>query len=74
MFSMRGIETICGYGVECGGVYGADEWVGCKLTERHRDVCSYSSQLPGASLLTRLDSICCPEALSEQEQDEERSG
>ncbi len=28
MFSTRGIETICGYGVECGGVYGADEWVG----------------------------------------------
>jgi hypothetical protein len=28
MFSTHGIETICGYGVECGGVYGADEWVG----------------------------------------------
>jgi len=28
MFSTRGIETICGYGVECGGVHGADEWVG----------------------------------------------
>ena len=27
MFSERGIETICGYGVECGGVHGADEWV-----------------------------------------------
>ncbi|QBD74924.1 M20 family peptidase [Ktedonosporobacter rubrisoli] len=26
MFSMRGIETICGYGVRCGGVHGADEW------------------------------------------------
>lgn len=28
MFSERGIDTICGYGVECGGVHGADEWVG----------------------------------------------
>jgi succinyl-diaminopimelate desuccinylase len=27
MFSTRGIETICGYGVACGGVHGADEWV-----------------------------------------------
>ncbi len=27
MFSTRGIETICGYGVECGGVHGADEWI-----------------------------------------------
>lgn len=27
MFSMRGIETVCGYGVTCGGVHGADEWV-----------------------------------------------
>lgn len=27
MFSVRGIETICGYGVDCGGVHGADEWV-----------------------------------------------
>lgn len=27
MFSMRGIETICGYGVACGGVHSADEWI-----------------------------------------------
>lgn len=27
MFIMRGIPTICGYGVACGGVHGADEWV-----------------------------------------------
>jgi succinyl-diaminopimelate desuccinylase len=27
MFRTRGIETICGYGVECGGVHGADEWI-----------------------------------------------
>jgi len=27
MFSTRGIETICGYGVKCGGVHGADEWI-----------------------------------------------
>lgn len=26
MFSTRGIETICGYGVDCGGLHGADEW------------------------------------------------
>lgn len=27
MFITRGIPTICGYGVACGGVHGADEWV-----------------------------------------------
>ena len=27
MFLSRGIPTVCGYGVACGGVHGADEWV-----------------------------------------------
>ena len=27
MFTTRGIPTVCGYGVSCGGVHGADEWV-----------------------------------------------
>ncbi len=27
MFITRGIPTVCGYGVNCGGVHGADEWV-----------------------------------------------
>ena len=27
MFIKRGIPTVCGYGVACGGVHGADEWV-----------------------------------------------
>ncbi len=27
MFVTRGIPTVCGYGVACGGVHGADEWV-----------------------------------------------
>jgi succinyl-diaminopimelate desuccinylase len=27
MFISRGIPTVCGYGVACGGVHGADEWV-----------------------------------------------
>lgn len=26
MFITRGIPAICGYGVQCGGVHGADEW------------------------------------------------
>jgi len=26
MFLSRGIPTVCGYGVACGGVHGADEW------------------------------------------------
>jgi len=26
MFITRGIPTVCGYGVTCGGVHGADEW------------------------------------------------
>jgi succinyl-diaminopimelate desuccinylase len=27
MYIIRGIPAICGYGVKCGGVHGADEWV-----------------------------------------------
>lgn len=27
MFIKRGIPTVCGYGIACGGVHGADEWV-----------------------------------------------
>jgi len=27
MFVTRGIPSICGYGVACGGVHGADEWI-----------------------------------------------
>ncbi len=27
MFITRGIPAVCGYGVRCGGVHGADEWV-----------------------------------------------
>jgi succinyl-diaminopimelate desuccinylase len=27
MFITRGIPTVCGYGVACGGVHGANEWV-----------------------------------------------
>ena len=27
MFITRGIPTVCGYGVACGGVHGTDEWV-----------------------------------------------
>ena len=27
-FSTGGIEKNCGYGVECGGVHDADEWLG----------------------------------------------
>ena len=27
MFITRGIPAVCGYGVKCGGVHGADEWV-----------------------------------------------
>lgn len=38
MFSMRGIETICGYGVECGGVYGADEWAGLASLQRVTEI------------------------------------
>jgi succinyl-diaminopimelate desuccinylase len=38
MFSRRGIETICGYGVECGGVHGADEWVGLASLQRVTEI------------------------------------
>ena len=38
MFSRRGIETICGYGVECGGVHSADEWVGLASLKRVTEI------------------------------------
>ena len=38
MFSTRGIETICGYGVECGGVHGVDEWVGLASLQRVTEI------------------------------------
>lgn len=38
MFGTRGIETICGYGVECGGVHGADEWVGLASLQRVTEI------------------------------------
>lgn len=49
MFSRRGIETVCGYGVECGGVHGADEWVGLasllRVTEIYaRTILNYLGQ------------------------------
>ncbi len=40
MFSMCGIGTICGYGVECGGVYGADERVGLASLQRVTQMCA----------------------------------
>ncbi|HET8842212.1 MAG TPA: M20/M25/M40 family metallo-hydrolase [Ktedonobacteraceae bacterium] len=30
MFIQRGIPTVCGYGVKCGSVHGADEWTDLK--------------------------------------------
>jgi len=49
MFSTRGIETICGYGVECGGVHAPDDWVGLvslqRVTEIYaRTILSYLGQ------------------------------
>ena len=49
MFSTRSIEIICGYGVECGGVHGADEWVRLaslqRITEMYaRIILSYLGQ------------------------------
>ena len=38
MFSTRGIETICGYGVNCGGLHGADEWVDLESLRRVTEV------------------------------------
>ena len=34
MFITRGIPTVCGYGVACGGVHGADEWVDLESLRR----------------------------------------
>jgi acetylornithine deacetylase/succinyl-diaminopimelate desuccinylase-like protein len=49
MFSTRGIETVCGYGVDCGGVHGANEWIDLdslrKVTEIYaRTVLRYLGQ------------------------------
>ncbi len=34
MFLARGIPTVCGYGVTCGSVHGADEWVDLESLRR----------------------------------------
>ncbi len=49
MFITRGIPAICGYGVKCGGVHGADEWVDLeslrKVTEMYAlTILSYLGQ------------------------------
>jgi acetylornithine deacetylase/succinyl-diaminopimelate desuccinylase-like protein len=38
MFSTRGIETICGYGVTCGGVHSADEWIDLESLRRVTEI------------------------------------
>jgi succinyl-diaminopimelate desuccinylase len=50
MFITRGISTICGYGVTCGSVHGADEWVDLESLRRVTEiyactVLSYLSEL-----------------------------
>jgi succinyl-diaminopimelate desuccinylase len=42
MFSIRGIETICGYGVTCGGVHGADEWVDLDSLRKVTEIYAYT--------------------------------
>jgi acetylornithine deacetylase/succinyl-diaminopimelate desuccinylase-like protein len=38
MFRAQGIETICGYGVQCGGVHSADEWIDLESLQRVTEV------------------------------------
>ena len=38
MFITKGIPTVCGYGVTCGGVHGADEWVNIESLKRVTEI------------------------------------
>jgi succinyl-diaminopimelate desuccinylase len=42
MFIMRGIPTVCGYGVACGGVHGADEWISLESLRRITEVYAHT--------------------------------
>ena len=42
MFVQKGIPTVCGYGVACGGVHGADEWVDLESLRRVTEVYVYT--------------------------------
>ena len=42
MFLTRGIPTICGYGVKCGGVHGADEWADLESFQKITEVYAHT--------------------------------
>lgn len=42
MFITRGTPTVCGYGVTCGGVYGADEWVDLESLRKLMEVYAHT--------------------------------
>jgi succinyl-diaminopimelate desuccinylase len=42
MFITRGIPTVCGYGVACGGVHGADEWVDLQSLRKVTEVYAHT--------------------------------
>jgi succinyl-diaminopimelate desuccinylase len=42
MFMTRGIPTVCGYGVACGGVHGADEWVDLESLRKVTEVYAHT--------------------------------
>src|SRR6266487_639233 len=42
MFITRGIPTVCGYGVTCGGVHGADEWIDLKSLRRVTEIYAHT--------------------------------
>ena len=47
MFTSRGSPTVCGYGVSCGGVHGADECRPGQPAHHHRGLCAGHCRLPG---------------------------
>ena len=50
MFITRGIPAICGYGVKCAGVHGADEWVDLKSMQTITEIYAHTiSHYLGAS-------------------------
>jgi len=42
MLIAKGIPTVCGYGVTCGGVHGADEWVDLESLRRVTEVYTHT--------------------------------
>jgi len=63
MLRTHGFEINCGYGVECGGVRGTDEWIALASLQSVTEIDIYAlySQLSWAEILTHPRRYCTEE-------------